>query len=75
MTPEEIADQLFMDIVYVGTGTIDAGYPDWEAHKKAIAQAIRDAYERAAQVAESTAGGHYMARVAAAAIRTLKGAP
>lgn len=41
----------------------------------ALADAAREERERCAKVAESQAGGHYMARVVAAAIRSLPDAP
>lgn len=62
MTPEEIAKQFLNRTDLWDDQEVEA----------ALADLIRDAYERAAQVAEAQAGGHYMAKICAAAIRTLK---
>ena len=84
MTPEEIASDIVSSIPYIGTGTINAGYPDgtsiinagdpdMNALEMAIAQAIRDAYERAAIAIENNATTGSAARALIAAdIRALK---
>lgn len=89
MTPEEIAEQaVFCQYQYYDgwfihlDGERIGPYPNRNDAEKvaysikdALVFAIRDAYERAAQVAETSAAGHYMTHVAANAIRNrlLKG--
>jgi hypothetical protein len=64
MTPRERAKE----IVYALLDTED--HADFLAVVlKHISAAIADEREACAQVAEATAGGHYMARICAAAIR------
>lgn len=70
MTPEERAD----DIVSMVAEGILLSVPR-DALVAFIAAAFRDAerdtIERCARECDSTAGGHYMARICAAAIRAL----
>lgn len=71
MTPEEIAQKIIDDVPYSDEGSLYAGFPNllWvQAH---IAQAIRDAYERAAVAAEGP--GDWECQGAAERIRALKG--
>lgn len=80
-TPEEIAKEIRFDVPWI-TNPSGAQYdrPDWDAMEKLIAQAIRDAYERAAKLAEKEIDSEWpgddlskQAESIAHDIRTLKG--